>query len=123
MSPPSHHQSVAKSRRRFAKTLRATQTTPESAMWKLLRDRRLAGYKFRRQAPLGRYTVDFVCFERKLVVETDGSQHFESSRDLERDAFLRERGFRVLRYWNNDVLQRKQSVLEHIFAHLRGLED
>jgi len=87
-------------------------------MWQLLRHRRLAGFKFRRQAPFQTYVLDFVCFERKIVVEVDGSQHFESKRDQERDLALSKEGFCVLRYWNNDVLRQPDSVLEDIFAHL-----
>jgi very-short-patch-repair endonuclease len=83
-------------------------------MWQLLRDRRLAAFKFRRQTPVEGYILDFVCFERKIVVEVDGSQHFESSQDRERDAALTREGFHVLRYWNNDVLQRPEAVLEDI---------
>jgi very-short-patch-repair endonuclease len=86
-------------------------------MWRLLRDRRLAAFKFRRQTPVEGYILDFVCFERKIVVEVDGSQHFESSHDKERDAALLREGFCVLRYWNNDVLHRPESVLEDILSH------
>jgi very-short-patch-repair endonuclease len=100
--------------------VRASQTTPESTTWKLLRDRRLADCKFRRQVPVGCYILDFVCFEQRLVIEVDGSQHFESTHDSQRDAFLSREGFRVLRYCNNDVLHRGESVLEDIFAHLHG---
>ena len=86
-------------------------------MWRLLRHRHLAGFKFRRQVPIQGYILDFICFDRKTVIEIDGSQHFESRGDQARDAALADKGFRVLRYWNNDVLQRPASVLEDIFAH------
>lgn len=85
-------------------------------MWRLLRNRRLAAFKFRRQVPFEKYILDFVCFDVKVVVEVDGSQHAESRRDLKRDAALQEAGFVVLRYWNNDVLQRSSSVLEDLFV-------
>ena len=85
-------------------------------MWRLLRNRRLAAFKFRRQAPFDRYILDFACFDSKIVVEVDGGQHADSDRDFKRDAALREAGFLVLRYWNNDVLQRWESVLEDIFV-------
>ena len=98
--------------------MRSGATDAEMAMWRLLRHRRLAGFKFRRQAPFENYILDFVCFDRKIVIEIDGSQHFESARDKKRDAALRNASFRVLRYWSNDVLQRSASVLEDIFAHL-----
>jgi len=87
-------------------------------MWQLLRRRRLAGFKFRRQVPFQNYILDFVCFDPKIVIEIDGSHHFDSKRDEKRDAHLQREGFRVLRYWNNDVLQRSASVLEDIFSHL-----
>jgi len=92
-------------------------------MWRLLRDRRLADFKFRRQVPFRRYVLDFVCFDRRLVVEIDGSQHATSAYDEVRTAELAKEGFRVLRYWNNDVLQRRQSVLEDIFNHLTSEQD
>ncbi len=98
--------------------MRREPTDAERAMWRLLRDRKLAGWKFRRQVPFQRYILDFVCFESKVIVEVDGSQHFLSHRDGERDLFLKQEGFRILRYWNNDVLQRPSSVLDDIFARL-----
>ena len=87
-------------------------------MWHLLRDRRLAAHKFRRQVPFQNYILDFVCFEQRVVVEIDGSQHADSPHDKTRDQLLAREGFRVLRYWNNDVLQRRNAVLEDIFARL-----
>jgi very-short-patch-repair endonuclease len=66
----------------------------------------------------GEGILDFVCFETKTVIEVDGSQHFDSRRDKQRDALIEREGFRVLRYWNNDVLQRSASVLDDILAHL-----
>ena len=92
-------------------------------MWRMLRDRRLAAFKFRRQTPIEGYILDFVCFEQKIVVEVDGSQHFESSQDRERDATLAREGFRILRYWNNDVLQKPESVLEDILSHFAVQRD
>ena len=87
-------------------------------MWRLLRHRRLAKFKFRRQVPFRNYILDFVCLERKFVVEIDGSQHAGSSRDVQRESFLIAEGFRIARYWNNDVLQRPTSVLEDILSKL-----
>jgi len=71
--------------------------------------------KFRRQVPIGPWIVDFVSFEQRLIVEADGSQHTENEDDKRRDFDLSERGFRILRFWNNDILLRSQSVLEMIF--------
>jgi very-short-patch-repair endonuclease len=98
--------------------MRGNATDAEAAMWRLLCHRRLVSFKFRRQAPVEGFILDFVCFAQKLVVEIDGSQHFSSQRDRARDARLAREGFHVLRYWNNDVLQRPASVLEDIFTHL-----
>ncbi|TWB65175.1 very-short-patch-repair endonuclease [Bradyrhizobium sacchari] len=89
-------------------------------MWRLLRDRRLSTFKFRRQVPFKNYILDFVCFEKRLMIEIDGSQHAESRRDTVRDAALAAEGFAIARYWNNDVLQQPTSVLEDILAKLAG---
>jgi len=94
--------------------LRQRSTTAEQALWRLLRARRFAEAKFRRQVPIGPWVVDFVSFEHGLVIEADGGQHNESERDLNRDDDLGARGFRVQRYWNNDILARPHSVLEHL---------
>jgi very-short-patch-repair endonuclease len=87
-------------------------------MWRLLRDRRLAPFKFRRQVPFRNYILDFVCFGQRLVVEIDGGQHANSEADLIRDDLLQREGFRILRHWNNDVLQKRSAVLEDILAKL-----
>ncbi|MDR3483711.1 MAG: endonuclease domain-containing protein [Bradyrhizobium sp.] len=107
-------QRVLKQKRAFAKSLRANATEAETALWRLLRSRRLASMKFRRQVPIGPWIVDFVSFEQRLIVEADGSQHAESEDDKRRDYDLSERGFRTLRFWNNDILLRSQSGLEMI---------
>jgi very-short-patch-repair endonuclease len=107
-------QNVPKQKKDFAKTLRAKATDAEIKLWRLLRSRRLASMKFRRQVPLGPWIVDFVSFEYRLIIEADGSQHAESEDDRRRDYDLSERGFRVLRFWNNDILLRPQSVMEMI---------
>jgi very-short-patch-repair endonuclease len=112
------HRPVAKRIRNFAKAMRQEPTDAEAAMWRLLRDRRLAQFKFRRQAPFQTYILDFVCFQERFIIEVDGSQHASSERDVERDAVLMAEGFRIARYWNNDVLQQSASVLEDIFAKL-----
>ena len=109
--PKPHHQSVKPRLRKHARAMRRIPTEAELKLWFLLRDRRLGGIKFRRQAPFKSYILDFVCFERKLVVEVDGGQHNESATDLNRDALLRAEGFQVARYWNNDVLRNPEGVL------------
>jgi very-short-patch-repair endonuclease len=98
--------------------MRRTATDAERKLWFLLRDRRLDGIKFRRQVPFGRYILDLVCFERKLVIEVDGGQHVDSQADKVRDAHLRASGFRVVRYWNADVLRNPEGVLTDLLAQL-----
>ena len=95
-----------------AQELRRTPTDAEQRLWDLLRRRRFAGCKFRRQHPVGRYIVDFVCLERRLIVEVDGGQHDERRLyDAKRDAWLCTQQFRVLRFWNNDVDRNLEAVL------------
>jgi very-short-patch-repair endonuclease len=113
-----HHRPTAKRIRDFAKKMRREPTDAEARMWRLLRHHRFANFKFRRQVPFRSYILDFVCFERRLVIEIDGSQHASSERNAARDAALTAEGFRVARYWNNDMLQRPASVLEDILAKL-----
>jgi very-short-patch-repair endonuclease len=98
--------------------MRHEPTDAEAAMWRLLRDRRLSAYKLRRQVPFKSYIPDFVCFEKRLVIEIDGSQHAESQRDATRDTAPSAEGFVIVRYWNNDVLQQPASVLEDVLAKL-----
>ncbi len=104
---------------RHARSLRQSSTDSERLLWRHLRDRRLGGFKFRRQAPIGRYIVDFACFEVKVVVELDGSQHAEESqaeRDLARDEWLETQGFEILRFWNREVIRNAGGVLERILG-------
>ncbi len=103
-----------------AQTLRAASTEPEKKLWLRLRDRRLAGAKFVRQAPVGPYYADFVCRACKLIVEIDGSQHADSAYDDHRDAILIGLGYRILRFWNADVLHSIDDVCETIIAALEG---
>jgi very-short-patch-repair endonuclease len=99
--------------------MRREPTEAEGRLWQELRGRRLDNIKFRRQAPIGRYVADFLCAEARLIVEIDGSQHAESSRDQQRDAELKARGFRVLRFWNDDVLKDMNAVCDTIIAYVR----
>ncbi|WP_164927078.1 DUF559 domain-containing protein [Chlorobaculum tepidum] len=108
----------------FARQLRKEQTDAEQLLWFLLRDRRLAGLKFRRQHPVEPYVVDFYCHEARLAVELDGGQHNEPderARDAKREAFLEGKGIRILRFWNNDVLQNTEGVLQAIYDALVSL--
>lgn len=102
----------------FARKLRHEQTDAESRLWDMLRDRRLGGHEFSRQHPMPPYTLDFYCHQAGLVVELDGGQHAGSARDARRDAWLAQQGLRVLRFWNNQVLQETESVLSVIWAAL-----
>jgi very-short-patch-repair endonuclease len=98
--------------------MRANPTEAEKRLWSVLRDRRLAAHKFRRQQVIEPYIVDFVCFEERLIIEADGSQHAYNEDDARRDAFLRAQGFRVLRFWNNEVLAQGGKVASAIYAAL-----
>ncbi len=98
-----------------ARALRNSPTEAERALWRHLRLRQMDGHKFRRQQPLGRYIVDFICLEKRLIVELDGSQHAEQfAADAGRAAWLETQGFRVIRFWNQDVLQNMPAVREAI---------
>jgi very-short-patch-repair endonuclease len=91
-------------------------TEAEQRLWRLLRDRRLGALKFRRQVPVGPYVVDFLCVGARMILEADGSQHGKSLRDEARDAYLVREGWSVLRFWNHEILQNRNSVLETILA-------
>jgi very-short-patch-repair endonuclease len=106
----------------FAKAMRHEPTEAESALWPRLRAGRLLEFKFKRQQPIGDFIVDFVCFQQGVVVEVDGGQHADdecSLADQGRTRWLEGKGFRVLRFWNNDILQRADDVLESIIRALR----
>ena len=98
-------------KRSTAKALRGEMTEAEQRLWFHLRRRQLGGFRFRRQHPVGPFVVDFICIERRLVVEVDGSQHLASATDRARDAWLRGRDLRVLRFWNHEVLEHTEQVL------------
>ena len=107
----------------YARHLRINQTDAEQLLWGLLRSRRFAGKKFRRQHPVGRYILDFFCHECKLAVELDGGQHNDAEtklRDERRSGFLDEQGIRVVRFWNHDVLQQTESVLESLWHEVHA---
>ncbi len=102
-----------------ARSLRQTQTDAEGLLWHYLRNKRLGGYKFRRQHPMGKYIADFVCLSRKLIIELDGGHHAkENDYDEERDRFLQNEGYRVMRFWNNEILESCMGVLEKVFDAL-----
>ncbi len=93
-------------------------TDAEAKLWYHLRDRRLGGFKFVRQVPIGRYIADFACREADLIIELDGGQHADSEYDEERTRVLGEHGYAVIRFWNNDVLSNIDGVLGVLRAHL-----
>ena len=103
---------------RIARKLRVNQTDAETVLWNRIRNRQIDGHKFVRQGPIAGYVCDFVCRERLLIVEVDGGQHNESAADVIRDRRLAEDGYRVLRFWNNDVLGNLEGVLAKIQSEL-----
>ena len=104
-----------------ARQLRSTMTDAERRLWSKLRFRQIEGHKFRRQAPIGSYVVDFLCSELKLIVEVDGGQHAtRAEADARRTAYLESEGYRVVRVWNNEVLGDIEGACEMIRLALRG---
>ena len=109
----------------YAREMRHEQTDAESKLWHLLRNRRLAGFKFRRQVPIGGYIVDFYCHEAKLGVELDGGQHNEyldkDYDDRRSQALAQSDGLRIVRFWNHTMLKDPDVVLESIYEYLNDL--
>ena len=105
--------------KKFARTLRRNQTAPEQRLWRILRNRRFADFKFRRQVPIGPYIADFACLGARLIIELDGSQHAQSVRDTIRDQWFFNDGYRVLRIWNNELSTQHDAVLEAIWTALQ----
>ena len=104
-----------------AKRLRVRMTDAERRLWYRVHAHRF-GAKFKRQVPLGRFVVDFVCFDHKIIIEVDGGQHNENPSDILRDQWLRSQGFQVLRFWNNDVLKNTDVVLGEVLKTLSSAE-
>ena len=103
----------------LARQLRRQSTDAERMLWKYLRARRMAGYKFRRQVVIEPYIVDFLCVETQLIIEADGGQHIEQMHeDLKRSEYLESLGYKVFRFWNHEILSDTRSVLEQIYRHL-----
>jgi very-short-patch-repair endonuclease len=106
---------------KYARALRHNQTDAERKLWEQVRNRRLAGFKFKRQHSIGSYIADFVCIEKQLIVELDGGQHAKQiSYDAEREAFLSTKGYCVLRFWNVDVLTNMEGVIATVLLELNG---
>jgi len=105
----------------IARKLRDSQTDAEQRLWSHLRRQQCDGFRFRRQVPLGSYVTDFACLSESLIVEVDGGQHSENAvKDAERTKWLESEGYRILRFWNHDVLQNTDGVIETIERTLRG---
>ena len=104
--------------REFVRQLRHHMTESEHKLWRHLRARRLGGEKFRRQQPIGPYVVDFVHFGARLIVEADGGQHNGALRDKRRDAWLQAQGFKVMRFWNNEIMSNLEGVLSSVMAEV-----
>ncbi len=103
-----------------ARNLRKNLTDAERKLWSLLRSSQLEGFKFRRQEPIGKYIADFMCYEKMLIVEVDGGQHMEKvNEDAQRTQWLESQGYRVLRFWNDQVLKETEAVYEVIEKALR----
>jgi very-short-patch-repair endonuclease len=103
-----------------ARSLRKGDNLAEGRLWTELKDRKLGGHKFVRQFPIGPYFADFVCRERRLVVELDGSQHADSEYDRKRDEFMRSAGYSVIRFWSHETRTQTSAVCETILAALNG---
>lgn len=121
VSPCLFHE-VMMDKSHFIRRLRADMTQAERRLWHHLRDRRLDGFKFRRQQPIDRFVVDFLCVERRVIVEVDGGQHNELV-DAERTAILETAGYFILRFWNDEVLRQTDIVLLRILSTLRSQPD
>lgn len=99
----------------IARKLRNNMTEAEEYIWYMLRSKNIRGLKFRRQQPIGKFIVDFVCFENKLIIEIDGGQHnVNKEYDHRRDEWLQNQGFKVMRFWNSEVIENRPAVLEKI---------
>jgi very-short-patch-repair endonuclease len=105
-----------------ARAMRRDPTEPERLLWARLRDRRLGGYRFRRQHPIGAFIADFACLERRVIVEADGEQHVDSEHDVYRSEWLQAQGWRMIRFWNNEVRENPDGVAQAILLVLSGAE-
>jgi very-short-patch-repair endonuclease len=100
--------------------MRADSTKAENMLWQAIRNKQLEGFRFKRQVPIENYIVDFVCFEARLIIEVDGSQHAESERDKVRDLALSSAGFRILRFWNDEVTHNLDGACRNVLIELRN---
>jgi Uncharacterized protein conserved in bacteria len=118
-----YHRDIPEQQRQFARRLRREMTDPERRLWHALRGKRFDGFGFRRQVPIARYIADFVCHGKRLVIELDGEQHGwdeKAERDVERTRVIEAEGYRVIRFWNFEVMQSFDVVLDRIWDALTG---
>lgn len=116
---PRHPAKLPEDIRTWAREMRGRMTDAEALLWNLLRNRRIAGTKFRRQHPMGRYILDFYCDEKRLCIELDGGQHMNTAGyEQYRNAWLNTQGIHILRFWNNQVLAETENVMEAIYQAL-----
>ena len=115
------HRVISTRARSRARSLRQVMTEAETRIWSRLRAHRLGGASFRRQVPIGPYIADFVCHDTRLIIEIDGGQHAENTQDRKRVAWLRNEGFSVLRFWNNEALSNTDGVVEEIVRSLESV--
>ena len=101
-----------------AKSMRSTPTDAEHRLWQILRAKRFAGFKFKRQLVIDHYIADFACLKSRLIIEADGGQHADSNRDGARDAYIEAQGFQILRFWNNEIFNNEEGVVDAICAAL-----
>jgi very-short-patch-repair endonuclease len=106
--------------KKHARTMRNRPTDAERRLWAMLRDLRFRPFKFRRQVPIGAFIADFVCYETRLIVEADGGQHCESAADARRTAWLESQGYRVLRFWNHEILAQPRDVMDRLYTALNS---
>ncbi len=107
---------------KLVKALRHNQTIPEQILWRAIRNRRFCGFKFRRQVQIESYIVDFICYDKNLIIELDGREHLTPEKleyDAKRTAFLEEKNYRVVRYYNTDILNRLDDVLQDLWNKLQ----
>ena len=120
---PHHPAKLPEDIRTWAREMRGRMTDAEALLWMMLRNRRIAGAKFRRQHPVGRYILDYYCLEKKLGIELDGGQHGEAVKyDRHRDSWLLTQGIHMLRFWNNQMLTETEAVMEVIYQVVVGTE-
>jgi very-short-patch-repair endonuclease len=120
---PHHPAKLPEDIRAYAREMRSKMTDAEALLWMLLRNRRIAGAKFRRQHPVGRYILDFYCDDKKLGIELDGGQHGERVKyDKQRDDWLRAQRIQILRFWNNQMLAETEAVMEVIYKTVVSAE-